>query len=214
MNRTIIYYTCNTHDISIDEMCRAQLLRGGLPIVCVSLNKSLPFGDTSITVQGERSPLMMHKQILLGLQAAEAGIVYLCESDVLYHPSHFDESVNVFGYNANVWRLRWSNGLAVWTDGLQQVSGIRADRDILLTYYEKRVEDIEREGFNRHYEPRGLGFVNWMSAWPNICIRHNANLTKSKWSPDEFRNPKYAQGWRTSHTIPGWVQDGNTWQTK
>jgi hypothetical protein len=212
MNRTIVYYTCNTHDPTIDEMCRAQLLCAGLPIVCVSLNKPLDYGDITITLQGERGPLMMHRQIVTGLEAAEDGIVYLCESDVLYHPSHFDESVNVIGYNVNVWRLRWGDGLAVWTDGLQQVSGLRAERDLLHEFYARRVNEIERDGFDRHYEPRGLGFVNWMSEYPNICIRHGQNLTKSKWSPDEFRNKRYAAGWRETHAIPGWYKDGSIWQ--
>jgi hypothetical protein len=84
---------------------------------------------------------------------------------------------------------------------------------LLLEFYLRRVNEIERHGFDRHYEPKGLGLNNWMSAQPNVCIRHDRNLTKSKWSPDEFRNPRYAKGWRTSYSIPGWEQAGRQWHT-
>lgn len=217
----IVYYACNTHKPEIDEACRAQLreAKGYAELVCVSLNKPLDFGDVTLTMQGERGPLMMHRQILAGLEASTADYVFLCESDVLYHPSHFDftpKRRDVFYYNVNVWRLRYSDGLAVWTDDLQQVSGLCASRELLIDFYTKRNAQIERDGFNRHYEPgikqtvyprmRGgkYGVENWQSDYPNICIRHDANLTASKWSPDEFRNPKYAKGWRTAIEIPGW----------
>lgn len=211
--KTIVYYTCNTHDRRMDEICRRQLKKAGVPIVCVSLNERLPFGDVNLVMYGNRSPAMMHAQILRGLLEVGEGTVFLCESDVLYHPSHFDYSVsdNKFVYNVNVWRLRLSDGLAVWTDDLQQVSGICAPVPLLQDFYSRRVEQIAAEGFNRHYEPGvkqsirvGDGVVNRMSEYPNVCIRHDANLTRSKWSPDEFRNPRYAKGWRTATELPYW----------
>lgn len=68
-------------------------------------------------------------------------------------------------------------------------------------------------GFNRHYEPgihQTVGsdkVANRLSALPNIDIRHDNNITRSKWSPAEFRNPKYARGWReTDAPIEGWGQ--------
>jgi len=66
--KEILYYTCNTHKPEIDETCRVQLAKAGLPIVAISLNKELDFGDERITVQGQRGPEMMHKQILEGLE--------------------------------------------------------------------------------------------------------------------------------------------------
>lgn len=199
MKSEIVYYTCNTHDREIDELCRRQLLKAGLPILCVSLNEELSFGNMEVTVYGERSPEMMHRQIVAGLDAAHAENVFLCESDVYYHPSHFEimpTERDVIYYNTNVWRVRWSDKFGVWTDDLQQVSGICANREFLLDWYTKRLAHIEAHGFDRHYEPRGVRSVNWQSREPNLCIRHGGNLTRSKWSPDEFRNPKYAKGWQ------------------
>ena len=39
----------------------------------------------------------------------------------------------------------------------------------------------------------------------DVAGGHDKTMTKSKWSPDEFRNKKYAKGWReTDGEIEGW----------
>lgn len=219
--KAIIYYTCNTHLPEIDDACRAQLKKaaGETQIVSVSLNKELDFGDHRVTMCGERSPLTMHRQILKGLQECQAEIVFLAESDVLYHPSHFKFEPtrdDVFYFNTNVWKVRWPDGHAIWTDDLQQLSGMCGSRKLIMEFFTKRVEQIERDGFNRHYEPskknnvfpvaKGgkYGQENWQSEGCNVCIRHDANITKSKWSVEEFRDPQYAKGWREAEEAPGW----------
>jgi len=206
-SKGICYYTCNTHQIEIDELCRKQLAKSTtLPIVSVSLNKSIDFGDKRVVVKGERGPLMMHKQIVMGLEASNTEYVFLVESDVLYHPSHFDfipKKDDIYYFNVNVWKVRWSDGFCVKTDNSQQVSGIVASRKLLLDFYRKRVEEIEKNGFDRHYEPRAPR-TNYESTVPNICIRHDNNLTQSKWSVNDFRNKEYAKGWKEGFDVPGW----------
>jgi hypothetical protein len=219
MKKEIIYYTCNTHREDIEAACRKQLLKSGVPIISVSREKEIDFGDKRIVLQGARSPEMMHRQVLAGLEASEAEYVFLCESDVLYHPSHFDFTPPVddtYFYNINVWKYWFEDGLCVWVDVMQQVSGICANRELLLANYRARNERIAKEGrFQRAwgYEPGGrklpVGFDNngresYKSELPNVCIRHGETLTRSKRSPDEFRNKKYAEGFRTSESIPGW----------
>lgn len=209
MKKAIVYYTCNTHKSEIDELCRKQLAKVDLPIVSVSLNKDLDFGDIRLTTQGKRSPLMMHKQIVMGLEASESEYVFLAESDVLYHPSHFDfkpQRNDVYYFNVNVWKMRWSDGFCVRTDNSQQVSGMVASRKLLLDYYSNRVVEIEKNGFNNHYEPRNAQRINYESLYPNICIRHGRNLTKSKWSVNDFRKKRFARGWKEStiDKIVGW----------
>lgn len=205
--KTIIYYTCNTHDPKIDELCRKQLSKADIPIISVSLNKDLDFGTTRLRMNGKRSPLTMHKQILMGLGACQSDYAFLVESDVLYHLSHFDftPKKDAFYFNTNVWKLRWGDGLCVWTDDLQQLSGMCANRKLLFDFFKNRVEEIERDGFDRHYEPKGQR-ENYQSEFPNICIRHDKNITLSKWSVDDFRNKKYAKGWKETgmESVPGW----------
>ena len=51
----------------------------------------------------------MFKQILAGLEALDTDIVFFCEHDVLYYPSHFDFrplKKDVIYYNTNVWKVR------------------------------------------------------------------------------------------------------------
>lgn len=199
--------------------CRRQLLKSGLPILSVSREKEIDFGDTRIILQGARSPEMMHRQILAGLEASDADYVFLCESDVLYHPSHFEFTSpqdTAYYYNINVWKYWFEDGLCVWVDDMKQVSGICANKNLLLQHYRKRVERIDREGkfsIAWGYEPGSrkppLGFdefprFEYKSTVPNVCIRHGETLTKSKRSPEEFRNPKYAEGFKTAREIPGW----------
>lgn len=204
----IIYYTCNTHLPEIDNLCRKYLGKIGLPIITVSLNKAINFGDKEIVVKGERSPLMMHKQIVLGLEASAAEYVFMAESDVLYHSSHFDFTPtkdDVYYFNTNVWKLRWADGYCVRTDNSQQLSGMCGSRELLLNFFKKRVAQIEQEGWNRHYEPKGIR-ENYQSEICNICIRHDANLTGSKWSVNDFKNKRYARGWKETEigNLKGW----------
>jgi len=187
----ILYYTCNTHNIEIEEMCRKQLAKIGLPIVSVSLNKDIDFGDIRIRIDGQRSPEMMLKQIIAGLEACD-GYVFLAENDVLYDKSHFIKHAgDKFYFNTNVWKWKWGSDLCVWTDDLQQLSGISGKKEILLNYFKSKGE------FNRHYEPKE-NTENYQPEYPNIDIRHDKNITKSKWSPEDFRNKKYAKGFKTS----------------
>lgn len=203
----ICYYTCNTHKIVIDDLCRTQLAKAQLPIVSVSLNKDVDFGDVQLRLQGERSPLTMHKQIVMALEASVADYVFLAESDVLYHPSHFDFTPlrdDVFYFNTNVWKMRWNDGHCIWTDNCQQLSGMCGSRTLLLTFFKKRLAEIEKDGFNRHYEPPESMRENYRSKVANICIRHDANITRSKWSINDYRNKKYAKGWKEADAVPGW----------
>jgi hypothetical protein len=183
----------------------------------VSVSRSpLGYGQKTIVIHGERGVETMHRQIVAGLKAIESDVVFMCEHDVLYHPSHFEftpSRQDVFYYNTNVWKLRYDDGHAVWTDDLQQVSGLCAWREMLLEYYSKRLVKLWVDGWDRHYEPGpktgNYRTENWQSPHCNLDIRHGRNQTRSKWKPSEFRNQRYAKGWReTDDILPGWGKTG------
>lgn len=210
-----LYYTGLRHDARIETACRAQLARAcnGLELGSVSRSTPIEFGDWNVVVTGKPSVLTMHRQLLAGLERMKAGWVYLCENDILYHPSHFaltPAKDDLFYYNTNVWRVRYSDGHCVWTDDLQQVSGVCAARSLLLSFYRARVAKLEAEGFDRHYEPGPktgpYRTQNWTSEFANLDIRHSRTMTKSKWRPEDFRNQRYARGWKETGTVPGWGQ--------
>jgi hypothetical protein len=221
VTKCALYYTCNSHDETLELAARSNLKHAtnGHEVGCVALKRT-DFGDWSIVIDRQKSGGTMHYQILAGLERSTADYVFLCESDVLYSPSHFEFTPpdnDTFYYNVNVWRVRWSDGHAVRTAGLQQVSGICASRELLLAHYRRRVELIEQNGgvFDTKriaYEPGTRGkfgderVANWESKYPNLDITgHGQTLTVPHFSIDSFRNKKYAEGWQeTDEALPGW----------
>lgn len=218
MTKGIVYYTDNLLDSKILTACQNKLLESanGIPIISVSL-KPLDFGTKNIVLPLERGYLTMFKQILRGLEELDTDIVFFCEHDVMYHPSHFEftpEKEDIFYYNTNVWKVRLEDGHALHYD-CQQTSGLCAYRKLLLEHYYKRVKIVEETGFSRKmgFEPGthkrnervdDYRAKSWISEYPNIDIRHDKNLTPSRWNKEQFRNQKYTEGWIEGDSVPGW----------
>jgi hypothetical protein len=223
----VVYYTDNRLDENIMQACQEQLKKavGQNHIVSVSL-QPLDFGE-NIVLPLERGYLTMFTQILAGLEKLDTDIVFFAEHDVLYHPSHFEfipPEKDKYYYNTAVWKLRLEDGHALHYD-CQQTSGLCAYRELLLEHYKERVKrteealnSLEHKEFkrfirNQGFEPGTHGRTervdnykaeSWESSSPNIDIRHNLNLTSSRWRKDQFRNQRYTKGWIESDTIPEW----------
>ena len=211
--KAILYYTDNQLAPCIMDTCQQWIEKAELPIVSVSL-EPLDWGH-NITVDAKRGVLTLHRQILAGLEALESDVVFFAEHDVLYHPSHWEftpERADRFYYNTNVWKVRKKDGHAVWTDDLQQTSGLCAYRGLLLEQYRRRVAEIEAGKWDRHFEPGEKSgpwkSENWRGEWPNLDIRHGRNLTRAKWHPSEFRNRRYARGWKEADAVEPWYSEG------
>ncbi|HUW48646.1 MAG TPA: glycosyltransferase, partial [Patescibacteria group bacterium] len=130
----MVYYTDNLPSERVLNPVRRQLskIRNGHALVSVS-QIPIDFGE-NVVVDLERCQLTMFKQILIGLEAIKADIVFLCEHDVLYHPSHFDftpEKKDIFYYNQNVWKVDAKSGQALFYY-TKQTSGLVAYRDLLI----------------------------------------------------------------------------------
>lgn len=206
-SKGIVYYTDNTINLKLGDKVRKQILKAGLPIVSVSL-KPMKFG-TNYVFKGERGYLAYHKQILMALEASNADIIYFCEHDVLYDPSHFDftpPKKDVYYYDFNFWRVRASDRFAIHYD-THQVNLICAYRELLLTHYREKVKRIEATGFNmrmgfepgcnrRHERIDEYKAESYYAKEPSIDIRHETNLTRSRWSKDQFRDQRNCQGWK------------------
>ena len=213
----ILYYTDNRLDAVIMCACQHQLEKMGLPIVSVSL-EPLAFGQ-NIVLDAKRGNLTMFRQILSGLERMTEDIVFFAEHDVLYHPSHFDftpRDPDKIYYNQNAWRVNAETGQALFHYS-SATSGLCAYRDVLLKHYRKRVEMVEESGFSRRmgYEPGTHGraervddlkSATWLSEQPNIDIRHDKNLTSTRWRKEQFRNQKYTRGWTLADEVPSWGQ--------
>lgn len=226
----IIFYTDNQLNLTIARAVQKNLQgissRHKLPIVSASL-KPMSFG-TNVYIPRKRGYVTMARQILSALEASTADIIYFCEHDVLYHPTHFSfspPSRNIYYYNTNVWRTRSSDGHALFCDNLQQLSGLCAWRDTLLEHFRKRMvimeekeADLDEHEFNKFVRQMGfepgthnrpervddLKAESYFAEYPNIDIRHDSNLTPSRWNKDQFVNEKYTQGWKEVDSVSPW----------
>lgn len=226
----LLYYSDGLLDEKILKACQDQILesKGSRRLVSVTL-KPMDFGE-NFSFKWQRGYITMARQILYGLKELKTDVVFFLEHDVLYHPTHFDfvpPKKDVFYYNTNVWRMRLDDGHAIRTDDCKQLSGLCVYRETAIEHFEKRVKVFEemfvKDPDNFTSYVRKVGFEpgthnrkeriddfkadSWESKYPNVDIRHNTNLTESRWSPDQFRNEKFTKGWKESKDIPGW---GNT----
>jgi len=213
----LVYYTDNRLDEAIMAACQRQIehCRNGHELVSVSL-KPILFGR-NIVLDAERSILTMYRQILAGLEVSTADVVFLVEHDCLYHKSHFDfmpPRKDTFFYDGNFYQVDAKTGHAL-THVWRSTSGLCAYRDLLLEHYRKRVERVEREGYNvrighepgTHNRPERIddhGCESWMAEYPSIDIRHGHNLTPAKWRKEDFRSQRYTEGWQDADEVPGW----------
>jgi len=199
----ILYYTDNRLQEPIFTACQKQLLKAKQKIVSVSL-KPINFGK-NIVLDLEPGIVTMTKQILAGLWECDESVIFFAEHDVLYHPSHFDfkPTKNVFYYNTNVWRWDYPKDRLITYDHLKSLSGLCADRKLLIDHYWKRLRLIEEKGWkDTSQEPdwsRKLGHEpgksrsklyeqteEWKSEFPNIDIRHKQTITKRKCRLEDF----------------------------
>lgn len=227
MSKGIIYYTDSRLGEPILSIVQKLILRANLPVVSVSL-KPIAFGKNIVL---DLSPgfIAMTKQITKALEVSEATYVFFCEHDVLYPLSHFDftpSKNNVFYYNANVWRWKYPDNLAITYDRLISLSGLCVNREFALNHYLARLKKIEQMGWDRDirhepdwarkwgYEPgtkkikRGGfsddDFETWTSKYPIIDIRHGKTFSQPKVTLDSFVH--LPTNWReiTLDQIPGW----------
>lgn len=222
LTKGIVFYTTNLCDQIITNAVIKQLEKCcvGIDIVSVS-HKPMYFGNNIVVPSTwGSSVLTMFKQILWGLEESSADIIYLTEHDVLYNPSHFDfipPTSKRFYYNENVWALDYKTGTALFYRPMQQVSGLCAYRTTLLEHYKKRVEKVEKEGYNRKmgYEPGKrssqsvdrYGREGYFSAYPNVDIKHGNCLTKGRFKLEQYRcRDRIKDSWVLADSIPFWGQ--------
>lgn len=204
----IIYYTDNRLNLKIARMVQKQIRSIGLPIVSASLKPMDKMGK-NVHLKGLKPGyLTMFKQILAALEASDANIIFFCEHDNLYHPSHFDFTPprkDTFYYDHNWWKVR-EDGFAVHWDA-DQVSGLCCYRDLAIEHYKKRIAEFDPDNFDRKFEPMsGEKSEAWWAEYPSIDIRHDKNLTYNKWSLEHFRKKETAANFQESTVdkIPGW----------
>lgn len=217
MDAEIIYYTdCKQEDKKFLKECRKTIENSGLPIISVSLKQNVKLGR-NIKINGLRAQTTLFMQIMLGALMSEARYVFLCEHDVLYHPTYFKyrpPTDDKYYYNSNAYKYRLSDRKMVhYKSGW--LSQLCCNRELLVEHYIKRFKRI-LNGFREYgYEP-GSGQSRTIdtvkreihnSEYPNIDIRHGGNLTGvNRMAVSEFKNKKNCEGFReiNINNVPGW----------
>jgi glycosyltransferase involved in cell wall biosynthesis len=222
LSKGICYYSDNALDgTKLGEEVKNRLKKiskdKNIPITTACLKRS-DLGVKNVCFPSmKRGIYTMFKQILASLENSKADIVYLCEADVIYDPSHFDftpERDDIYYYNQNNWQLRVDDGFAVYFD-CKRVSQCCAYRDLLIKHYRKRLEMVEKYGFSSrmgyepgsHNRPERVDDVKsdiWVSPVPNIDLAHGKNVTSRKWRPQDFRSQRNCQNWKEGYEIPGY----------
>ena len=188
ISKGLVYYTDNQCEEKIVSAVRTNLSEMGYPIVSVS-HKPLPDFGKNIVVNMIPGILTMFKQILIGLEASESDVIFLTEHDVLYDLSHFEftpPKKDVFYYNVNTWVVNAKTKEGMFHNQ-KQTAGLCAYRNLLVNHYRKRVAILENDGHTyMEFEPGTTKSIDnykaesWMSANPNIDIRHGNNLTAGR----------------------------------
>jgi hypothetical protein len=207
VKKQILFFTDNKLNLKIAHRVQHQLQKIGMSIISVSL-KPMPHFGYNIHLPMKRGYEAYFTQIYEGLKASDADVIFMCEHDVLYHPSHFDFTPPLkdkFYYNHNWWRYHTSDGFICHWEA-NQVSGLCAYRTLLLDWYKARLDEIKSGKKEWSFEPGKSGSLTipWKSLYPNVDIRHEGNLTRSKRSLADFRNKSTAKGFQVADKIPGW----------
>lgn len=218
LKKGIVYYTDNSAAERILRVCRQRLSHICKDWEIISVSQyPIDFG-TNIVMPLGRSVKSLFEQVVAGLKASTADIIFLCEHDVLYHASHFDvvpPDDKTFYYDHNRWCLDTRDGKAVFYHS-DCPSFMCAQRDLLLTHYSKVLSMMNgNDGkWTRKYgysPPKGLpqeeriGRVEtYMSPYPTIDIRHDNSFTRRRMKQDQFRNKNACEGWKEAYEIDGW----------
>lgn len=223
MTKGIIYYSDCRGDALVLQTVRAQLRRAAptIPIVSVTLEPltdRFPMPSYHWVRHEPRGYVTMFRQIVDALEMSSAEVVFHCEHDVLYSPTHFDFTparMDTFYFNQHTWRVDRATGKALFYF-CNQVSGLCASRRLLLEHYRKILAHVEQHGFERAlgFEPGGnrrqraygvdANVETWNSRQCNVDIKTDFCLTKGRWSQDQFRNKATCQGWTESDRVPEW----------
>jgi glycosyltransferase involved in cell wall biosynthesis len=190
--KEIVFYTDSQLKLKIAYSVQRQLTRisrsKGIPILSVSL-KSMSFGDKNIILPDlKKGHLTNLKMILAGLKESDAEVVFICENNVLYHPSHFDfvpSDKEIPYYNENIWRLNPETGQAIH-DGSGHAGGIVAYRETAI----KMVEIMMKKRPKDHRFAKPVNRTDFVSEFPNIEILSGDSLKSMKGKRDQ--------------EIPGW----------
>lgn len=188
--RAIVYYTDHHIDDALASAVRKNLKKvaGPIPIISVS-QRPLNFGRNINVGPKPRSNRSIYEQILAGATAAgPESVIYLCEHDVFYSPSHFAHVPDIKGrieYNQN--RYYWAPGQSKYLDarGKWPLSQLVAYREYLIQQVARALDESEQPSTELY---RGVRTHRYESERPNVDVRHGKNFSQDgQWKRDYYQ---------------------------
>jgi hypothetical protein len=178
MKKVIVYFTDSRLEEGLDEAVRKQILKAanGIPIISVT-QKPIDFGKNICVGMRPRNYLNLYRQLLTGIKATEKdSIVFTCEHDVFYHPSHFDftppRNEKIY-FNLNRFYWMRNQDFFLSTIGKRALSQGCGHRNVFLAHAKEQVTTRETGMAAPCIGP----FMNFESKCPNIDIRHGGNFS-------------------------------------
>jgi hypothetical protein len=200
--RVIVFYTDSQLDERLAHAVRKNLATaaGPIPIISVS-QKPLAFGQNICVGTKPRLHRSVYEQFLTGVEAAPLGsIVYLCEHDVFYHPSHFaklpDDNQHVY-CNQNLVHFALGRDAFLESREKRALGHWVAHRDVLIAHAKQRLAAWQTQ----EKPPLEVPLIPYKSVSPNVDVRHGGNLTRSS---------DYQRAYETGK-IPGQVKKLGSW---
>ena len=152
----VVYYTDNQLDQNVMKLCLAQLkdclksMNGEMENVVSVSRQPIDLGR-NVVMDIPRCSESIFKQILKGLKHCKAEVIYLCEHDILYRPSHFwftPPRKDRLYYNQNFWYVDLRSGHCLYHHS-RNPSFLVAYRDLLVDWYSRVNKIIKTRGYNR-----------------------------------------------------------------
>ena len=213
--RVILYYTDSKLDETNPQLAmavRKQLKKaaGPIPIISVS-QKPLNFGKNICIGEQPRRYRSVYDAIKCGLEhISDDSIVYLCEHDVFYHPSHFAQlpEKNTMYFNTERWYYMKGRPDFAKARGKRALSQSVSYRPALLKHVEERLATIVGDGdlvlrWEEFENESSVRYVNFKSERPNVDILHDNNYT-----PKGDYKKAYMKGdlekYKSITNLPGW----------
>jgi hypothetical protein len=178
MKKVIVYFTDSRLEESLDNAVRAQIVKAsnGIPIISVT-QKPLDFGKNICVGMKPRCYLSLYEQLLTGVKAAEKdSLIYLCEHDVFYNPTHFEyipPRKNKIYYNLNRYYWTLNAGFFLNAIGKRALSQAVGYKDVLVAHAKEQVWARRKNIASPCFGP----FKNFESRHPNVDIRHGGNFS-------------------------------------
>ena len=209
--RVIVYYTDSKLDETNPVLANAvrkhlKKVAGPIPIISVS-QKKLNFGKNLKINPLPRKYKSVYQSLLAGVEfAPDNSIVYLCEHDVFYHPSHFaklPENKDTMYFDTN--RYYYMKGLDTYykARGKRALSQSVGYREAIIKHAEERLKDCGDDITERwkELEKRSqVKYETFTSDRPNVDILHDLNFTPR----GIYKNDYIKKRKKGISNLPGW----------